>query len=129
MSIVRLDTYYVEVYVMMESNSISRRISLLKKLDNIMLSITNTGLLELQVNMGTSMATQAIWKINSQISYERLCHIVDLILSNIMSDVKMFSKDNIAKIDGIINYIPMRIKRYDNIELELLDKHGENLEY
>ncbi len=125
----RLDTYYVEVYVMIESNGVSRRISLLKKLDNIMLSITNTGLLELQVNMGTSMATQAIWKINSQVSYERLCHIVDLILSNIMGDVKMFSKDNIAKIDGIINYIPMRIKSYDNIELELLDKHGENLEY
>ena len=94
-----------------------------------MLSITNTGLLELQVNMGTSMATQAIWKINSQVSYERLCHIVDLILSNIMGDVKMFSKDNIAKIDGIIDYIPLRIKSYDNIELELLDKHGENLEY
>ena len=125
----RLDTYYVEVYVMMESNGVSRRISLLKKLDDIMLSITNTDLLELQVNMGTSMATQAIWKINSQVSYERLCHIVDLILSNIMGDVKMFSKDNIAKIDGIINYIPMRIKSYDNIELELLDKHGENLEY
>ena len=125
----RLDTYYVEVYVMMESNGVSRRISLLKKLDNIMLSITNTGLLELQVNMGTSMATQAIWKINSQVSYERLCHIVGLILSNIMGDIKMFSKDNIAKIDGIINYIPMRIKSYDNIELELLDKHGENLEY
>lgn len=125
----RLDTYYVEVYVMMESSGVSRRISLLKKLDNIMLSITNTGLLELQVNMGTSMATQAVWKINSQISYERLCHIVDLILSNIMSDVKMFSKDNIAKIDGIINYVPIRIKSYDNIELELLDKHGENLEY
>ncbi len=125
----RLDTYYVEVYAMMESNGISRRISLLKTLDNIMLSITNTGLLELQVNMGTSMATQAIWKINSQVSYERLCHIVDLILSNIMGDVKMFSKDNIAKIDGIIDYIPLRIKSYDNIELELLDKHRENLEY
>lgn len=125
----RSDTYYVEVYVMMESNGISRRISLLKTLDNVMLSITNTGLLELQVNMGTSMATQAIWKINSQVSYERLCHIVDLILSNIMGDVKMFSKDNIAKIDGIIDYIPLRIKSYDNIELELLDKHGENLEY
>ena len=125
----RLDTYYVKVYVMMESDGVSRRISLLRKLDNIMLSITNTGLLELQVNMGTSMATQAIWKINSQVSYERLCHIVDLILSNIMGDVKMFSKDNIAKIDGIINYIPLRIKSYDNIELELLDKHGENLEY
>ena len=53
----RLDTYYVEVYVMMESNGVSRRISLLKKLDNIMLSITNTGLSELQVNIGTSMAT------------------------------------------------------------------------
>ena len=114
---------------MMESNGVSRRISLLKKLDNIMLSITNTGLLELQVNMGTSMATQAIWRINSQISYERLCRIVDLILSNIIGDVKMFSKDNIAKIDGIIDYIPLRIKSYDNIELELLDKHGENLEY
>ncbi len=125
----RLDTYYVKVYVMMKSDGVSRRISLLKKLDNIMLSITNTGLLELQVNMGTSMATQAIWKINSQVSYERLCHIVDLILSNIMGDVKMFSKDNIAKIDGIIDYIPLRIKSYDNIELELLDKHGENLEY
>ena len=94
-----------------------------------MLSITNTGLLELQVNMGTSMATQAVWKINSQISYERLCRIVDLILSNIMDDVKMFSKGNIAKIDDIINYIPLRIKSYDDIELELLDKHGENLEY
>ena len=46
-----------------------------------------------------------------------------------MGDVKMFSKDNIAKIDGIIDYIPLRIKSYDNIELELLDKHGENLEY
>ena len=125
----RLDTYYVKAYVIMESNGVSRRVSLLKKLDNIMLSITSTGLLELQVNMGTSMATQAIWKINSQISYERLCHIVDLILSNIMDDVKMFSKGNIAKIDDIINYIPLRIKSYDNIELELLDKHGENLEY
>ena len=125
----RLDTYYVEVYVMMESNGVSRRISLLKKLDNIMLSITNTGLLELQVNIGTSMATQAVWKINSQVSYERLCHIVDLILSNIIGDIKTFSKDNIAKIDGIIDYIPLRIKSYDNIELELLDKHGENLEY
>ena len=125
----RLDTYYVKAYVIMESNGISRRISLLKTLDNIMLSITNTGLLELQVNMGTSMATQAIWKINSQVSYERLCHIVDLTLSNIMGDIKMFSRDNIAKIDGIINYVPMRIKGYDNIELELLGKHGENLEY
>ena len=125
----RLDTYYVKSYVIMESNGVSRRVSLLKKLDNIMLSITSTDLLELQVNMGTSMATQAIWKINSQISYERLCHIVDLILSNIMDDVKMFSKGNIAKIDDIINYIPLRIKSYDNIELELLDKHRENLEY
>ena len=125
----RLNTYYVKVYVMMESDGVSRRISLLRKLDNIMLSITNTGLLELQVNMGTSMATQAIWRINSQISYERLCRIVDLILLNIMGDVKMFSKDNIAKIDGIIDYIPLRIKSYDNIELELLDKHRENLEY
>ena len=125
----RLDTYYVKVHVIMESNGVSRRISLLKKLDNIMLSITSTGLLELQVNIGTSMATQAIWKINSQVSYERLCRIVDLILSNIMGDVKTFSKDNIAKIDSIINYIPLRIKSYDNIELELLDKHGENLEY
>ena len=125
----RLDTYYVKAYVIMESNGVSRRVSLLKKLDNIMLSITSTDLLELQVNMGTSMTTQAIWKINSQISYERLCHIVDLILSNIMDDVKMFSKGNIAKIDDIINYIPLRIKSYDNMELELLDKHGENLEY
>ena len=125
----RLDTYYVKVYVMMESDGVSRRISLLRKLDNIMLSITNTGLLELQVNISTSMATQAIWRINSQISYERLCRIVDLILSNIMSDIKMFSKDNIAKIDGIINYIPLRTRSYDDIELELLDKHGENLEY
>ena len=125
----RLDTYYVKAYVIMESNGVSRRVSLLKKLDNIMLSITSTDLLELQVNMGTSMATQAIWKINSQVSYERLCHIVDLILSNIMGDVKMFSKDNIAKIDGIINYLPIRIKSYDNIELELLDKHKENLEH
>ena len=41
----------------------------------------------------------------------------------------MFSKDNMAKIDGIINYVPIRIKSYDDIELELLDKHRENLEY